>query len=113
MILEQCNNGAYAMSGESIKNSGVWDKLSNPQQNALDSKTNYSITTTFDKDGNLNDSIGVTAGVNVREDNSTVKNKDNIDSSVNRVAHRTYCHLVLSFQLCIVLFALCLGIDLD
>jgi hypothetical protein len=21
------NNGAYAMSGESIKNSGVWDKL--------------------------------------------------------------------------------------
>jgi hypothetical protein len=27
------NNGAYAMSGESIKNSGVWDKLSNPQQN--------------------------------------------------------------------------------
>jgi hypothetical protein len=33
----------------------------NPQQNALDSKTNYSITTTFDKDGNLNDSIGVTA----------------------------------------------------
>jgi hypothetical protein len=45
------NNGAYAMSGESIKNSGVWDKLSNPQQNALDSKTNYSITTTFDKDG--------------------------------------------------------------
>ena len=83
------NNGAYAMSGESIKNSGVWDKLSNPQQNALDSKTNYSITTTFDKDGNLNDSIGVTAGVNVREDNSAVKNKDNIDSSINRVDAHT------------------------
>ncbi|VVH60958.1 hypothetical protein BAZOLSSOX_1109, partial [uncultured Gammaproteobacteria bacterium] len=44
---------------------------------------------TFDKDGNLNDSIGVTAGVNVREDNSAVKNKDNIDSSINRVDAHT------------------------
>ncbi|AYQ57052.1 hypothetical protein MS2017_1364 [Bathymodiolus thermophilus thioautotrophic gill symbiont] len=79
------NNGAYAMTGQEIKDSDIMDKLSRAQQRHLDSGINYSVTPTFDEKGSLNDNVGIVAGVNIREDNNITQTEDNIQSAVTRV----------------------------
>jgi hypothetical protein len=91
------NNDGYGMTGDELKQSAFFGKLSEPQQQMVNEmpNTDFVVNPNFTSNGEAGDKIGISAGksvdASVRQDESSTINKSNtFDSSDNTNNATTY-----------------------